>query len=595
MFKPLKRGIKVFNNIGFDVETYGEENKFFMGTFSFKDTNKTFINRSEIKDYIINNKSKFKDSIVWCHNTSFDFLACFYDELKNFKIIQRGSDFISCSSYIDDNKFNIYTDKRKYKINFYDTMNFFKGSLAEIGKFINYLKFKSPSFIGEKPKTKEEWSLMKKYNIRDSEITRKFADFLQKNFNNIGCQLKPTIASTSMDLFKRKYLNQEFYMPKIEDIDIQKNAYYGGRTEIFNRGYNDEQINIYDFNSIYPYVMKINTFPNPNYMRRYLRIKYSQIRDYDGITNVNLYCPKTVFPILPVRNEKLIFSQGYISGYYTNYEIRKAKEFGYKIISIKDGYIYLKNIMLFDKFIDDLYNLRMKYKSNNSSMELIPKILMNSNYGKYGMRLDNKTEIKHSSLLNKKESLESKRMGLSDYYRIDKKFNDNNKPQYINPIWSLYTTAYARMLLSEKISDIIDNVFYIDTDSIFTTKILTNSKKLGDLKLEKTAKEYYIVKPKFYALKLNKDSENKTECLCKIKGLRKFGQYFESFEKLINDKKTSYIKFMKMRECLIRNYGFNSKIEIEKELSLEDNKRDWLGKKFNLKDFQYSRPLYVTE
>ena len=152
---------------------------------------------------------------------------------------------------------------------------------------------------------------------------------------------------------------------------------------------------------------------------------------------------------------------------------------------------------------------------------------------------------------------------------------------------SIYTTAIAKTLLYEKISEIYDSVFYIDTDSIFTVKRLDNSKELGDLKLEAIADEYYLVKPKFYALRI------KEAFKCKIKGCSNFEQNFAAFKKLLEGKHYKYMKFIKLREALIRGYNFNFKLEVDKKFTLEDDKRDWMGQKFSIKDFQESKPLVI--
>lgn len=586
--------IKVFENIGYDIETYGKYNRFLMGAMSFRNgRNVHFKRSSDVRRYLIDNRKWFKDKIIWCHNLSFDFLGTLEADLKDFSIVQRGSDFISCKSYLSKDGFSRKYKDSSYKIMFYDTLNFFKGSLKTIGELIELNKYQSPDFIGEKPKTEEEYDQMRIYNIRDAEVTRNFADWLQSNFNGLGCQIRPTIASTSMDLFKRKFLGRTFYMPKIEHINILIKAYFGGRNEIFKRGYNDEPISVYDYNSIYPTVMNEEEYPDPNTMRRLNRLSLSQIKDYEGIANVKLYCPKDVFPLIPSRQHKLIFPTGNMKGYYSNFEIRKALELGYRITDIKDGYIYKKTLPVFRGFTSFLWKKRKEYLDTGSGLQLIPKILMNGHYGKYGMRLDNKNEIIHQSELTKEQSRTADQIGDSEYFRVHKEFNDTNKPNYINPIWALYTTAYARFRLYDRMKD-LDNLFYVDTDSFFTTEKLPTGDGLGDLKLEYKASEYYLVKPKFYAVRKTKEFIKKDkDMLCKIKGCRNLGQDLSSFRDIISKKKFTYEKFVKMRESLIRGFAFNEKIEVPKKFTLEDDKRDWYGLDFDMHEFRSSRPLYI--
>ncbi len=44
------------------------------------------------------------------------------------------------------------------------------------------------------------------YNLKDSEISYKFMRFLFDSFEELGASPKMTIASTSMSLFKNKFL-----------------------------------------------------------------------------------------------------------------------------------------------------------------------------------------------------------------------------------------------------------------------------------------------------------------------------------------------------------------------------------------------------
>lgn len=591
MLYPIKSKIKRVEPIGFDIETYGDENKFIMASLFFSDDNVIVFNKKYgMIEYILKNPEMFNKRIIFAHNLSFDFLGVFGDSdyMKDFYIIQRGSDFISATSYVHNGIFTPFKiDKNDIKIMFHDTMSFFKGNLKSVGKIIGIEK-KEYSDIGNKPQNKKQYDDLVKYNIRDSKICTEFVNFLQDGFNDLGCNIKSTIASTSLDLFKRRFLKEKLYSPTIKQIEIMIKGYYGGRTEILKRGYNNEKINIYDFNSVYSSVMKKSLYPHPNFMRYCRNVSKVQLNDYEGVTYVEMQKDSKDLPFLQIKHDnKLIFPDGIIKGFYTHKEIRTAIEYNYKLLKIGKGFYSKKVFSPFKDFVDLLYNKRLEYKKQNSPMEIIPKILLNSLYGKFATRLDNKTELKNSIYLTHEDIETAQEIGDSNYYRVKKVYNDKNKPAFINPILSIYTTANAREKLYRAIHDISDDVFYMDTDSIFTTKSLNNSSRLGDLKLEYTANEYYLVKPKFYALKI------KDNYKCKIKGCRNLNQHFNDFENILRDKKHTYIKFMKMRESMIQHMAFNTKVEVEKEFSLEDNKRDWNGSLFSTQDFQDSFALKV--
>ena len=76
-------------------------------------------------------------------------------------------------------------------------------------------------------------------------------------------------------------------------------------------------------------------------------------------------------------------------------------------IDIKNGYLF-KPVNIFKKFVDDMYSLRSQYPKTDP-MNLIAKLMMNSLYGKFGM----KTEKTQVACLRKDES--SNNEGLQTY------------------------------------------------------------------------------------------------------------------------------------------------------------------------------------
>lgn len=602
MLSPIKTKIKLSKSVGFDIETDVENNnRFVLGSLYFSDDEYyVFKDKQKMIDFFIDNRHKFDDMTVFAHNLGFDFLALFYesddDLIKDFSIVQRGSDFICARSYIYDDKFNYIRPLNKHRKNksytrldFSDTMNFTKFSLKKAGEIIDVPKYEKPDCMGRRPNNKSEWDELIRYNVQDSKVCKLFADFLQESFYKLNCQMSYTIASTSMDYFRRNGLKTKLWTPTKKDIAYLFKGYYGGRTEIINRGYNTELLNVYDFNSLYPSVMRDNLFPNPNTSRKINNPTIHTIKDFDGLCEARLESPDDLhIPYIPIRTDKLIFPKGHIKGYYTFYELRKALEYGYKIKSLNKGVLFMNNIDLFSDTIDPLYERRQEYKREKSPMELPTKILMNSLYGKFAQSIFDKNEIIHESNLTKEQFLSDslEYIGNTRFIRVKKEYK--KIPAFINPIISIYVTAYARTKLYESIYPIQQDVFYMDTDSVFTTRNLANSSKLGDLKKEYTAKEYYLVKPKFYAVRTTDGAVK-----CKIKGMHGLNQDITTFEDILKKPQASFMKFIKYREALIRSMLPNTKIDTVKTFNLEDTKRFWLNQKFSYKDFQCSNPIII--
>lgn len=454
--KPKKEKIQPYNIFGFDIETYGKYNKFLMGSIVNGSNNYVFWDKDDMINFILTSHIFRGKALIFATNLGFDFLSLFGDKLGdyNFEFLIRGSSFLNIK----------LTLKSGHVINFRDTMNFFKGSVAYIGKKILGLeKLPKPKCLGKKPKNKIERKELEVYNIRDSYITYKFSEFLQKSFNDLGTNMKYTIASTSMSLFQNKYLDSHMFQPKKEIIDFMFKAYYGGRTECINRGKITNR-NYYDINSLYPYVMCKKKYPHPNYIN-HIKFKWSElnyrgndiekillsknsknngldlIKNYEGISYCLINCKFDLkileskgleglenYPIIPFRDEfrgKLTFPLGYIETYQTHLELRKAISLGYDVTVI-ESYYYTKTFNPFENFVNDLYNKRLEEKAKKSPLQMVYKILLNSLYGKFAQKMEHTEVIINNSEENKERILKAIRINYdrekhnqNERYKID--------------------------------------------------------------------------------------------------------------------------------------------------------------------------------
>jgi hypothetical protein len=321
-------------------------------------------------------------------------------------------------------------------------------------------------------------------------------------------------------------------------------------------------------------------FPDPNSVRycKINSVKY--INDYEGVSNVTINCPDMNVPLLPFKSEdKLIFPTGTFTGWYSHIELRKAMELGYVVMKVHETVYYKKTCTPFKEYVHDLYSLRQKFKSEGSSMEVICKLFMNSLYGKFGQKFEDrevwKTE-KSFDFSSIKEGDEVETIG--GFVRVKVKFQD--PALFCIPIWAIYVSAYGRLKLYEELRK--RNVIYCDTDSIVTHDVIPDSSELGKLKLELVVHDAVFVKPKMYFINEN----------VKIKGVgRKI--VVDDFFKLLATGQISYEKFVKFKESLRRDLVVNEILSVNKVLDLEDSKRDWFGLKFNAEELQHSRPLRI--
>lgn len=307
------------------------------------------------------------------------------------------------------------------------------------------------------------------------------------------------------------------------DLFIRK-GYFGGRVEVFNcifdseyniklnkDGFSKEALNIlktqkgktlnyYDVNSLYPYVMRDNDYPN-----RCRGWTYRYDTEVLGFWECTVKVRKDMhFPPLGVKHdidgtEKLIFPTGTFKGIWTTYEIEYAKTLGIKIIKVHRGITFDNGGKMFKSFIKTLYDIRLEAKRKKDSVnDVLSKLIMNSCYGRLGLNVEREglcldtgeSGLKIHSEITNPESGESVRI-MSKHVTLDSAFT--------NVAISAYVTAYSRILMhTYYLKSGPLNTFYTDTDSIFTMKKFPVGEKLGQMKLEYTTKSAVFLLPKTY-------------------------------------------------------------------------------------------------
>ena len=77
---------------------------------------------------------------------------------------------------------------------------------------------------------------------------------------------------------------------------------------------------------------------------------------------------------------------GYTTQVLTSVDIQEIVKIGGKVLQIYEVAIYRENFTIkpFEKVIDKLFALRLKYKrENNGVMQLLVKLIMNALYGEF--------------------------------------------------------------------------------------------------------------------------------------------------------------------------------------------------------------------
>ena len=146
-------------------------------------------------------------------------------------------------------------------------------------------------------------------------------------------------------------------------------------------------------------------------------------------------------------------------------------------------------------------------------MYLIAKLLLNSLYGRFGMRDEfSSFEIVHKDDYIKYDELYrdwiTNFIDIGEQYIVEtknpNKYLDNSKEENINVIISAAITAYARIHMSKIKNNHNINLFYSDTDSAYIDgeldHNLVSNTELGKFKLERVCEKAIFIAPKVYGL-----------------------------------------------------------------------------------------------
>jgi len=426
------------------------------------------------------------------------------------------------------------------------------------------------------------------------EVIEKF----KEKIGDIGGQTGITIASTALKTFSGRYQKTGLYMCDKKTNDEFRQAYFGGRTEIFKMNapeLKDDYYLYYDINSLYPHVMKEYPYP----VSQPTVLKYpslSVVLESEGITEADVIAPKGLYaPILPSKikmgyDTKLMFVLGTYSGMWDNRLLEKAKELGYKI-KPKKSWLF-ESEYIFKDYVDDFYSMKLK-EDKDTPGYLIAKLLLNCLYGKFGQRQTSESVIKDDSYM---PGISKRDYVFKDYVDFDNgwfRIETEGKGKSYLPQISIHVTAMAQLELYKGIEEILDkgySVFYCDTDSITTDyKNLKVSKDLGDWKIEKRLLSGMFILPKTY-----KTVNDKHETELRVKGYSRSLQAkigATAFEDaLFKDDMSGFIvedskpNLLRSRASYVRNKNFNSLAVQKRSLRLRYNKRKIL-KDFDTEPF----------
>jgi len=530
-----------------------------------------------------------KDVILFAHNTQFDFkMLNGLQELSN-------RDWTLTSQYVKNKTFILIfqkeiSEKIKYTLHLWDTMNYVSKSLEKIGKSISFPKLQVDfNNVSDKE--------LKIYCQRDTEIIfqfiKKLVNFLEVNDLT---RLKATGSSLSFNAFRHK-----FYEP-IEEKDeswiwihnwkraikLERESYRGGITDCFKIGKSKEKLYKLDINSMYASLMREKFLP------------YRLIANYHELDESGLYKGKkkhgysnetlwSIYETAKKNNMGVIVKATIELNKENAYILNNFKDVGFnksifaygkfKINLCTPELEFLENCntkitiheinvyqtkLIFKEFVEFFYEVRLKAKRENNKVDdEFCKLMLNGQYGKWAQRKIAYDVVKEDSKFYKeyagvifqmikrikektgiinlrKEILylgniidEGELYNINGNLYILRQTQENSYDSFV--AISSFITSYARMtlvkylLIAER-----KNVYYCDTDSLFVNQEGFNNLQrngyISETELGLLKIEGNIGFGSFYAPKFY-DFDGERKC----KGIKKDSLLLEE-----NDKKAVY-------------------------------------------------------
>jgi hypothetical protein len=298
----------------------------------------------------------------------------------------------------------------------------------------------------------------------------------------------------------------------------------------------------YDVNSLYPTTMAKMPMPVGKPIAFEGNIRLISPKAY-GFFNCIITSPLNLeHPILQRRIKttegiRTVAGLGTWTGWICSTEMDNAMKYGYTF-EILNGYEFNTGD-IFSEYINTMYNLRKEFPKSHP-MNLIAKLLMNSLYGKFGIKSEStKVEIIENNNIEKlNKYLDKYHTDIDDIFYFDnytiliiktnKFIPDSNRSEIpgdisgqldINVAVASAITAYGRIHMSVFKNNPDYKLYYSDTDSGVINKPLPDhmiGNELGQMKLEHTIKKAIFLAPKVYGLVDINDNE-----IIKAKGLTK--------------------------------------------------------------------------
>ncbi len=448
------------------------------------------------------------------HNVFFDLQASdFFYYFTRWKWVL---DFV----YDKGQTYILVITKGKKTIKCISTTNYFTTSVEGLGEIVG----KEKLGIDFEKSSPEE---LKVYCRRDTEIIKEAIEYYWGFIKEYDLgKFAMTRSSQAFTAYRHRFMKKDIYVHQVEKVvDLERQAYYGGRVEAFHFGEcKDGPFITLDINSMYPHIMQSSRMPVKLVDYREdtdLTLLPDILKEHSVVARCRI---KTELPLYAIRhNKKIVFPIGEYETFLCTEGVKRALKLGH-LLSISEMSIYT-NDFLFTAWVDFLYALRLQFKREKQAiLEYMCKIMLNSLYGKFGqkfMETDETEEITGSGYWRcdnydfetGERWIEFKLMNK----RIVQKGEKNGKNAFV--AIAAHICENGRLMLYDLMDTIgRDKVLYCDTDGVKirkrdmeTVNGLLHHDRLGAIKIEDETNKLIINGAKNY----------ETDKGVKIKGIPK--------------------------------------------------------------------------
>lgn len=351
----------------------------------------TFHTQQEFWEYVKSKSRKKETTWIYAHNAGFDFVILgLLEMLADGRMIiskprKRRKNMHSKNPYyglllLEDPPTVIgLEDQDGCRYVICDTLNYWRTSLAAIGKSLGYDKLEMPDIDA----SDYEWE---RYCSRDTMVIEKAVIELiewwrERDLGN----WKWTAPGLAMSAFRHKFMDHEIVFHDEQPVrELERDSYFGGQLEAYYIGEINEPVYQLDVVSLYPSVMEHNLYPC-KLLDYDLSAKLSAVRpiakpDY-AIAEVEINSDSETFPIRSPFGVTYRRGRGIVT--LAGPELAFADSIG-AIVKWGRWATYAME-PLFQSYVGYFAQLKDHYERTGDTVKrTFVKLLMNSLYGKFG-------------------------------------------------------------------------------------------------------------------------------------------------------------------------------------------------------------------